>query len=268
MLFRSAFAVKIVPALATIVIGMLLLFTIYFTLLDWQWIIFLSGVLFAALIALASRASHAEWTIRRRTVQLSQIRERLAQETAAHRNSESAYHLTADKLELLSNALPLMLVYVDAGAHVRALNSAFRIWLGKRTAQVDGLLLATLMVAGSASAADGVAVDRRDDGLRHVADEAVEPVELHPTARARAVVAGLGALLLVAARAERAVARAGQHDGADLAVHPRLLEARHEFVHRLRAERVHALGTVDRDDRDPVLRRVAHVLEAFHGGVS
>jgi EAL domain-containing protein (putative c-di-GMP-specific phosphodiesterase class I)/PAS domain-containing protein len=150
-----AFAVKIVPALATIVIGMLLLFTIYVTLLDWQWIIFLSGVLFAALIALASRASHAEWTIRRRTVQLSQIRERLAQETAAHRNSESAYHLTADKLELLSNALPLMLVYVDAGAHVRALNSAFRIWLGKRTTQVDGLPLAEVIGAELYSQIEG-----------------------------------------------------------------------------------------------------------------
>ncbi len=136
-----AFAMKVVPALATIVIGVLLLFTIYFTLLDWQWIIFLSGVLFAALIALASRASHAEWTIRRRTVQLAQMKERLAQEAAAHRNSESAYHATADKLQLLSDAIPLMLVYVDAGGHVRALNSAFRIWLGKRNSQVDGLPL-------------------------------------------------------------------------------------------------------------------------------
>jgi len=140
-----AFALKILPALATIVIGVMLLFTIYFTLLDWQWIIFLSGVLFAALIALASRASQAEWTIRRRTVQLAQLKERLAQETTAHKISESAYHATTDKLELLSNAVPIMLVYVDAGCHVRALNSAFRIWLGKRTAQIDGLPLSEVI---------------------------------------------------------------------------------------------------------------------------
>ena len=142
-----AFARKLAPALATIVIGALLLFTIYFTELDWQWIFFLSGILFAALIALASRASQAEWIIRRRTLQLARLKDRLAQETSAHKHAESAYHASDDKLQLLSDAIPAMLVYTDAGAHVRSLNNAFRIWLGKRNAPVDGQALGDVLGA-------------------------------------------------------------------------------------------------------------------------
>ena len=79
-LWQSArfFFNRLMPALATLVIGVLLLVTIYFTLLDWQWIIFLSGVLFAALVALASRTSRAEWGNRRRALQLARLKERLA----------------------------------------------------------------------------------------------------------------------------------------------------------------------------------------------
>jgi hypothetical protein len=42
------------PSLATLVLIVLLVFTIFFTALDWQWIAFLSGILFAALLSLVS----------------------------------------------------------------------------------------------------------------------------------------------------------------------------------------------------------------------
>src|SRR5439155_18588328 len=73
------------------------------------------------------------------------------------------------------------------------------------------------------AAADRVAVHGRDHRLRHLADQAVQVLDLEQPGLGRAVVAGLRALLLVAAGAERAVARAGQADDADLRVGPRAL---------------------------------------------
>jgi EAL domain-containing protein (putative c-di-GMP-specific phosphodiesterase class I)/PAS domain-containing protein len=129
---------NVVPVLATIVIGAMLLAAMYFTLLDLQWVIFLSGVLFAALVALASRASHAEWTIARRNAQLAQFKERLAQETAAHKHAEFAYHASVEKMQLLSNSIPIAVVYTDAGEHVRFHNRAFRDWIEISDPLIDG----------------------------------------------------------------------------------------------------------------------------------
>src|SRR6185503_15074126 len=75
------------------------------------------------------------------------------------------------------------------------------------------------------------------------------------------VVARLGALLLVAARAERAIAHAGDADDAHLAVSPRALEAVDQLVDRARAERVHPLRPVDRDPGQAVLNLVADVFQ-------
>ena len=119
-LWQSArfFFNRLMPALATLVIGVLLLVTIYFTLLDWQWIIFLSGVLFAALVALASRTSRAEWGNRRRALQLAQLKERLAEITAAQKTTESAFRVADEKLQLILDSIPTMLLYLDAGSHL------------------------------------------------------------------------------------------------------------------------------------------------------
>ena len=133
------------PALATIVLGALLLCTIYFTLLDWQWIAFLGGVLFAALLALASRTSHAEWTIARRTAQLTQFKERLAHETTARKCAEEAYRASDEKMRLFSDALPTLLVYVDASQRYRFHNRAYREWIGLRDAQIDGKLVSEVL---------------------------------------------------------------------------------------------------------------------------
>ena len=60
------------------------------------------------------------------------------------------------------------------------------------------------------AAADGEAVDGGDDRLGHVADDPVQRLDLEQTARRRPVVAGLHALLLITAGAERLVAGPGQ----------------------------------------------------------
>ena len=79
-------------------LGGVLLSTIYFTLLDWQWVAFLGGVLFAALLALASRALQAEWAISRRVAELTRVRDELSRETAAKMQAEAAAWLSINQL--------------------------------------------------------------------------------------------------------------------------------------------------------------------------
>ena len=75
-------------------------------------------------------------------------------------------------------------------------------------------------------AADRQAVDRRDDRLGDVADQPVQVADLEQAALGRAVVAGLGPLLDVAAGAERLVARAGEDHRLHAVVGPRGAERR------------------------------------------
>ena len=70
------------------------------------------------------------------------------------------------------------------------------------------------------SAADRVAVHRGDHRLGDVADHAVQVLDLEQARLRRPVVAGLGALLLVAAGAEGPVAGAGEAHDADVAGRP------------------------------------------------
>src|SRR5208282_6659114 len=98
------------------------------------------------------------------------------------------------------------------------------------------------------SSADCVAVDRGDNRLRNVADDFVQRFDVHPAAIAAATAHGL-----VTARAEGAVAGAGQNHHPDRTVLPGVPKRLHHLVHGLTAERVADLRTVDCDGGDPVL---------------
>ena len=69
---------------------------------------------------------------------------------------------------------------------------------------------------------------------------------------------------LVAAGAERLVAGAGQHDGADAAVVAGLVQRLDDLVAGLAAKRVHLLRPVDGDPGHAVAHFVQDVFE-FHG---
>jgi hypothetical protein len=112
------------------------------------------------------------------------------------------------------------------------------------------------------AAADGDSVHRRDHGFRDVADDTVECLDLEEPRLARAVVAGLGVLLDVAARAERLLTGSGERNDADRAVAPRRLETRDELLDRVCCERVVALGPVDRNPRQTAVDLVANVRES------
>jgi hypothetical protein len=53
---------------------------VHLTSLELQWTAFLAGILVAAVLAMASRASRSEWILARRTAQLKVARERYAWE--------------------------------------------------------------------------------------------------------------------------------------------------------------------------------------------
>ena len=91
------------------------------------------------------------------------------------------------------------------------------------------------------AAADREAVHRGDDRLGDVADQLVQVADLEHSALGRAVVAGLRALLDVAAGAERLLARAGEDDRLHRVVGPRRAEGLDQLLDGLAAEGVVAL---------------------------
>ncbi len=75
--------VPIAATVSIVVLAAALPLAIFLTAITIQWIAFLVGVLVAASLALASRASRSRWLIARRDSQLRSVRARLAKEIAA-----------------------------------------------------------------------------------------------------------------------------------------------------------------------------------------
>lgn len=124
-------------ALAVIVTTGALIFTIYFTRLELEWTTFLAGILVAAILAEATRVSRAEWTVMRRTAQLSSIKDRLERESYLREKAEAKIAADRSRLQLFDEVLPIIAVLVDAQGYCRYHNHAFREWLHLRPEQID-----------------------------------------------------------------------------------------------------------------------------------
>ena len=159
--------------LVTLLLAALLVFLIFFTVLEWQWIAFLSGILVASVLAVATRGAQSEWRVLRRTAQVKNLKEKLAQESAEHVKTvdklaqESGAHakvherlnqeITANKhaieelrvaqerLQLVSDALPIMVFYCDKNLRCQHHNAAFRTWLRLNADQIIGRQLKELL---------------------------------------------------------------------------------------------------------------------------
>lgn len=125
-------------AVAVLAMVAVLLAAIYFTLLDLQWIAFLAGILVAAILAMVSRASRAEWTIARRTAQLQLARDKLAQEAGKRQRAEESLAIAGARLQFIDADLPVMAVYLDTEERCRYHNAAFRNWMGLKADRIDG----------------------------------------------------------------------------------------------------------------------------------
>lgn len=124
--------------------------TIYWTLFDPTWIAFLGGVLFAALLALASQASRAQWLIARRTKQLERMRNLLSQEAARSRSATEAMRIADHRMLLLANSMTTLILYVDREEHCLYHNRAVEDKTGLSAKQISGRTLRELL--GSAYA--------------------------------------------------------------------------------------------------------------------
>jgi len=98
-------------AAAVLAMVAVLLAAIYFTLLDLQWIAFLAGIIVAAILAMVSRASHARWTIARRTAQLKVMRDRLIQENGRRQLAEEVLAVARARLQFIDTDLPVMVIW-------------------------------------------------------------------------------------------------------------------------------------------------------------
>lgn len=127
-----------ISAVAVIATAAVLIFTIYFTQLGPQWITFLTGILVAAILAEATRRSHAEWVVTRRTAQLLSIKTKLERETQLRKVAEKAVAASKPRLHLIDEVLPTMVALVDIEGRCQYHNRAFLDWLRLRPEQVNG----------------------------------------------------------------------------------------------------------------------------------
>lgn len=108
------FVKPFVTAIMVIMVVVLLVGGIYFTSLGKEWILFLSGILVASIIGMASRASRAEWLLMRRTAQLTALKEKLDRESHLRKktaeNHRQAVTLLRQTEHAFSRLIPHQLV--------------------------------------------------------------------------------------------------------------------------------------------------------------
>lgn len=139
-------SVRIVLSLAlTLVLGLMVIATIYFTLFDLQWLAFLGGILFAAVLAMASQASKAEWLIIRRTTQLERTREQLQREASRRKIAEDAMQATEARIRLIKDDLPTPILFVDRDLRIRSYNKAACALTGYHDDRIESQLLRDVM---------------------------------------------------------------------------------------------------------------------------
>lgn len=91
-------------AIAVTIVVILLVAAIYFTEVDKQWTVFLSGVLVASVLGLTSRASRAEWINTRNAEQLTLLKSKLEQETQFRQQSTDEQQRVLTLLEQTKGA--------------------------------------------------------------------------------------------------------------------------------------------------------------------
>jgi PAS domain S-box-containing protein len=126
-----------ISAVAVITTATILVFAIYFTQLGVQWITFLTGILVAAILAEATRRSHAEWIVTRRTAQLAAVKTKLEHEIQLRKKAEKAVAAGKPRLHLLDEVLPTIVAFVDKEGRCQYCNRAFLNWLNLRPEQVN-----------------------------------------------------------------------------------------------------------------------------------
>jgi EAL domain-containing protein (putative c-di-GMP-specific phosphodiesterase class I)/PAS domain-containing protein len=124
-----------------LILGLMLISTIYFTLFDLQWLAFLAGVLFAAVSAMTSQTAKAQWLVARRTRQLERNKEQLALEITRRELAAAEFAAAEAGFRLVGDALPAMIACVDREERCSYHNRAFGLWCGRSSDRIDNLPL-------------------------------------------------------------------------------------------------------------------------------
>lgn len=132
-------------AIAVLALSVMLVVTIYFTLLDLHWLAFLLGVLFAAILSMVTQSLKAQWRLVRRTAQLERQKALLGEEIARGERSAQALKMADVRFRTVLDGLPAMVFFVDREERCRYHNAAFEAWCGRSAADIGGLRLRDLL---------------------------------------------------------------------------------------------------------------------------
>lgn len=127
-----------IAALAVITTAAALVFAISYTEDNLPWTAFLTGVLVAAILAEAVRASRSEWLLMRRTAQLAALKSKLERETLLRKHAEQKTVADHPRLQIMDETLSTMIAQFDSKGICHYHNRAFQNWLNTRPEQIDG----------------------------------------------------------------------------------------------------------------------------------
>lgn len=138
---------KILGTTLALLLGAMLLVTIYFTLFDLQWIAFLLGIVFAGVAALASQSAKAHWLVLRREAQLRRARGQLAEQAERLERAIGVSRTAQARFDLVCDAVSAKVVFVDRAERCRYHNAAFQQWCGHGKDGIVGVALRAVVDA-------------------------------------------------------------------------------------------------------------------------
>jgi two-component system, OmpR family, sensor histidine kinase VicK len=92
-------------------------------------------------LAQAQLLENLEEIVAARTAQLQEVNLNLQNEINDRQEAEAALRRSEEQLRLITNALPVLIAYVDKHQRYRFNNQAYRDWLGRSPTELDGMLL-------------------------------------------------------------------------------------------------------------------------------
>jgi len=127
-----------IAVVAVALTGAVLTATIYFTLLELQWIAFLAGILLASILAMTARAARAERSAASNLGRLGMAEYRLTGQARHREDLEKRLAAANARLRYSDDQLPIMLAFVDESTRYRFHNRAFSNWLGLKDEKIQG----------------------------------------------------------------------------------------------------------------------------------
>ncbi|MFZ4730615.1 MAG: GAF domain-containing protein, partial [Pseudanabaena sp.] len=95
-------------------------------------------------LAQAQLLEHLEEIVEVRTAELQEVNRSLQQEINDRMQAEAALRRSEEQLRLITNALPVLIAYVDGHQRYRFNNKAYEDWLGKSPANIYGSKIKTV----------------------------------------------------------------------------------------------------------------------------